>query len=69
MILSQEMQEVLIAPEHADWKVGSEGIEVKDLCLASLDRVSIGSWQPRLFYRPPVDDCSASTSREQSILV
>ena len=44
------MQGQDIAPEYAEWRVGPNGIQVKDLRLAALEQVSAGSWQPRLFY-------------------
>ena len=43
-----------IAPGHAKWGVGPNGIQVKDLRLAALEQVSAGSWQPRLFYKPQI---------------
>ena len=46
------MQGENIASEHAQWRVGPNGIQVKDLRLAALEQVSAGSWQPRLFYKP-----------------
>ena len=48
----QRIQGQAIAPEYAMWRVGPNGIQAKDLRLAALERVSAGSWQPRLFYRP-----------------
>lgn len=52
--LQQKIQGQTIAPEHTRWRVGPEGIQVKDLRLAALEQVSTGSWQPRLFYDPPI---------------
>ena len=49
---SQNMQEKDIPTEHARWRVGPSGIQVKDLHLAALEQVSAGSWQVRLFYKP-----------------
>jgi len=46
------MQVLEVAPEHTKWKVGPDGIQVKDLRLAALEQVSSGSWQIRLFYKP-----------------
>ena len=48
----QRMQVLEVAPEHTKWKVGPDGIQVKDLRLAALEQVSSGSWQIRLFYKP-----------------
>jgi len=50
----QKLQAQTIAPEHAEWRVGSDGIQLKDLHLAALDQVSAGSWQPRIFYEPEI---------------
>jgi len=46
------MQGQTIAPEHAVWRVGLDGIQAKDLRLAALEQVSAVIWQPRLFYNP-----------------
>ena len=50
--LPQKAQGHNIAPGEAQWKVGPGGIEVKDLRLASLEQVTAGTWQVRLFYKP-----------------
>jgi len=50
----QKMQIQNIAPEHQQWRVGPNGIQWKDLRLASLEQVSAGSYQPRLFWKPEV---------------
>jgi len=50
--LPQKLQGQSIAPEYTRWKVGPGAIEAKDLRIAALERVSAGSWQPRLFYKP-----------------
>lgn len=34
--------------QHAEWRIGSNGIRVEHLVLVSLHRVSQGSWQPKL---------------------
>ena len=49
---SQKVQGQNIAPAEAQWRVGPNGIQVKDLRLAALEQVSTGSWQVRLFYKP-----------------
>jgi len=49
---SQNMQRRIIDPEHAKWRVGPGGIELKDLHLAALELVAPGTWQPRLLYQP-----------------
>lgn len=49
---SQKAQGQDIAPGEAQWRVGPNGIQVKDLRLAALEQVSAGSWQVRLFYKP-----------------
>ena len=46
------MESVTITPEEAQWRVGQNGIQVKDLRLAALEQVTKGSWQVRLFYKP-----------------
>ena len=55
----QKKQGQTIAPEHAMWRVGPNGIQAKDLRLAALEQVSAGSWQPRLYYNPPALDTLA----------
>ncbi|KAF9653229.1 hypothetical protein BDM02DRAFT_3182774 [Thelephora ganbajun] len=50
--LVDKLQTQNIAPEHAQWRVGPNGIEIKDLRLAALEQVSAGSYQARLFYKP-----------------
>lgn len=34
--------------ELSDWRVGAEFIEINQLVLVALDKVSKGSWQPRI---------------------
>ena len=51
----QKMQGQSIAPEHAKWRVGPNGTRIEGLRLASLEQVSSGRWQPRLFYKPDSD--------------
>lgn len=34
--------------ELSDWRVGAEFIEINRLVLVALDKVSKGSWQPRI---------------------
>jgi len=41
-----------IDPEYREWRVGPNGIQLKDLRLAALEQVSAGSYQPRLFWKP-----------------
>ena len=48
----QNMEAVAVAPDEAQWMVGENGIQVRDLRLAALEQVSAGSWQVRLFYKP-----------------
>jgi len=48
----QKIQGQEIAQEHAMWRVGINGIQAKCLRLAVLEQVSVGSWQPQLFYKP-----------------
>ena len=43
------MQTVDIDPNFGMYKVGPGGIELHHIRIASLERVSRGSWQPRLF--------------------
>lgn len=47
------MQGQDVAPEYAQWRVGPDGIQIKDLRIAAIEQVSAGSWQVRLFYKPP----------------
>ena len=49
---SQKMETQNVAPEHQQWRVGPNGIQLKDLRLAALEQVSAGSYQPRLFWKP-----------------
>lgn len=36
-----------------DWRVGAGHIELKDLVLDSIEHVTKGSWQPRIFVMRP----------------
>ena len=65
---SQKMQGQKIAPEHAKWRVGPDGIQAKDLCLAALEQVSVGSWQPRLFYKPETSGKISPATRSYGTL-
>ena len=42
------MKTAPVDPEHAEYKVGEGGIELRHIHIASLEQVSRGSWQPRL---------------------
>ncbi|KAF9784361.1 hypothetical protein BJ322DRAFT_844285 [Thelephora terrestris] len=46
----KDMQGKPIQPNYAMWRVGQDAIRVEDLRLATLEQVSAGSWQTRLFY-------------------
>ena len=46
------MEKQPITPEYQQWRVGPNGIQLKDLYLAALEQVSTGSYQPRLFWKP-----------------
>lgn len=51
----QKMEHVVIEPNEAQWRVGSNGINIEDLRLGPLEQVSAGSWQVQLFYKPPTN--------------
>ena len=44
------MKSTLIDPDYAKYKVGPGGIELRHIHIATLNRVSRGSWQARLLY-------------------
>jgi hypothetical protein len=46
----QEKQSIAIDPAYVGYRVGPGGIELPHIYIASLNQVSIGSWQPFLIW-------------------
>lgn len=42
-----------MAKADEDWRVGAGHIQLKDLILESIEHVTKGSWQPRIFVIRP----------------
>ena len=46
------MEEEVVTPDQAEWRIGQDGIQIQDLHLIALEQVSRGTWQVRLSYQP-----------------